>query len=85
MSLLRFILPLRRFQWCRRRLGGRWELWRWYDRTRPAIVAVEWIWVSDEKVFGFLRSHSRAQAVLDVEDYRVLRIDISHVPEVRHG
>mgnify|MGYP006348029007 CR=1 FL=1 len=85
MSLLRFALPLRRFQWCRRRLGGRWELWRHWKRGRYVNERAEWIWVSDEKVFGFMRNVWRPLEVIDVEDYRLTRIDISHVPEVNHG
>ncbi len=79
MKLLRFILPLRRFQWCRRHLGGRWELWK--GRTRPNRI--EWVWLESERVGKWHAAFWSNAEVLAVEDYTVTRIDTSHVPEQR--
>jgi hypothetical protein len=37
--------------------------------------------VSDEKVYGFMRNIWRPLEVIAVEDYRLTRIEISHVPD----
>ena len=56
-------------------------MWRHWKRGLYINQVAEWVWVSDEKVYGFMRNIWRPLEVIDVEDYRLTRIDISHVPE----
>lgn len=86
MSLLRFLLPLRRFQWCRRRLGGLWQRWQFADHFEEMrFLSSSWWWFENEAAaqmhFDWHRRRARSLLVVDVEDYRLTRIDISHVPE----
>lgn len=86
MSLLRFVLPLRRFQWCRRRLGGLWQKWALAKHLEGMwFVSSSWMWFENEAAaqmhFDWHRRRARALLVVAVEDYRITHIDVSHVPD----
>jgi hypothetical protein len=79
IPLLRFMLPLRWFRWCRRDLGGRWELWQMAPRFDGEPFD-EWRWFVDAEAARRHREHYRPFKVHAVEDYNVTRIDVTHVP-----